>query len=56
MERAVVERHDVTECESIRRKHDLTAGGSLCEKIEAITETAARLDATQHGRLSSAAR
>lgn len=55
MERALVERHDVKECEALGREHDLE-GYIFCDKIDIILETAARLDALQAGRLSSAAR
>lgn len=54
MERALVERRDVKECEEIARKHELS--GLVCVKLNDALDTAARLDATQHGRLSSARR
>ncbi|MFO0741211.1 MAG: hypothetical protein U0270_35255 [Labilithrix sp.] len=51
MERALVERRDVRECEEIARKHELSA--LMCVTLNDALDTAARLDATQHGRLSS---
>jgi hypothetical protein len=56
MQSAMLDRHNQAECEDIRRKHDLTAGGALCDHIALMMTTSARLDAMQHGRLSSAAR
>lgn len=54
MEAAIVERRDAKECEAIARKHELGFGEVLCAKYDRVLDTAARLDATQHGRLSSA--
>lgn len=56
MEVALVEHRDAAECETIARKHDLGSGEVLCAKYIRAFEIASRLDATQHGRLSSASR
>lgn len=55
---ALVRGHNVPLCEEIARKHELPGviDPDRCTRMAALVERQARLDAAQHGRLSSAER